>query len=53
MKRLTAWNGKVILQPSDEATFCLDNPEGDLVEIIERQNTPWRNIIEMLEETDV
>ena len=53
MKRLTLGNGKTCLQPEDEATFALDHPEGDLVEIIERQNTPWRTIREMLEDDDV
>ena len=52
MKRMTALNGKVVLQPLNEATFDLDELEGDLVEIIEQHNSPCRSIIEMLDEMD-
>jgi len=53
MKRLTLGNHKYCYQPDTEATFSLEDPEGDLVEIIERQNTPWRTIREILEDNDV
>ena len=48
MKRITLMNGKVVLQPETEATFAPDQ-NGDLVEIIEHINRPWRTILDRLE----